>query len=463
MNRSLNNAKIRFAILRLAKSFDLRTWPYPSTNMALVPPQLAFRMNPMGETLSGDKSVADSSRSPAILSWLKERKEEMAALLAELVAIPTENPPGNNYQVCADLLEQRIQQLGLDCKRIIPVGPQDRPDEVPASLTANYGTGERVLYFHGHYDVVPAQSADQFQPLRKDNFLFGRGACDMKGGIVAMLYAILAIRACDEKLSGRIALTLVPDEETGGRRGSARLASEGWLGRNGMGMLLAEPTSGVVWNANRGAITLRVRVLGKSAHVGLQHQGANAFERMHQVVEHLQRLKREVERRTTNCAVGADQRRNSILLLGGQSGGGTNFNVVPDECWFTIDRRINPEEDLAEEKARLLELLEDCKQLGIPLEWEFLQEAGSTASRENEALGTALSQNVRAITGEAARFEMCPGLLETRFYAEAGIPAYAYGPGLLSVAHGPNEYVDLRKIIDCAAIYALTAIDMLNT
>src|SRR4029077_3988298 len=231
---------------------------------------------------------------------------------------------------------------------------------------------------------------------------------------------------------------------------------------NGVGMLLAEPTSGVVWNANRGAITLRVRVLGKSAHVGLQHQGVNAFERMHQVVERLQRLKREVEQRTTNCAVGADQRRNSILLLGGQSGGGTNFNVVPDECWFTIDRRINPEEDLAEEKARLLELLEDCKQLGIPLEWELLQEAGSTASRENEVLGTALSQNVRAITGEAARFEMCPGLLETRFYAEAGIPAYAYGPGLLSVAHGPNEYVDLRKIIDCAAVCALTAKEVLK-
>jgi succinyl-diaminopimelate desuccinylase len=69
---------------------------------------------------------------------------------------------------------------------------------------------------------------------------------------------------------------------------------------------------------------------------------------------------------------------------------------------------------------------------------------------------------VQAIAGEAPRLEMCPGLLETRFYAALGIPAYAYGPGLLSVAHGPNEYVDLRKVRDCAAIYALTAIKMLN-
>jgi acetylornithine deacetylase/succinyl-diaminopimelate desuccinylase family protein len=386
----------------------------------------------------------------------------MAALLAELVAIPTENPPGNNYRACSDLLEQRIRELGLECKRIVPAGAGSVGKDVPASLLASYGSGERTLYFHGHYDVVPAQSAEQFRPMRKENFLFGRGSCDMKGGIVAMLYAMLAIRECGEELKGSIGLMLVPDEETGGQRGSGRLAREGLLGQGGVGMLLAEPTSGVVWNANRGAITLRVRVLGKSAHVGLQHQGANAFERVHRVVERLQELKREVEQRSTRCAVGAEQRRNSILMLGGQSGGGTNFNVVPEECWFTVDRRINPEENLAEEKAKLLGALEECKQMGIPLEWEIFQEGGSAASGEDEALGKALSRSVQVVTGEAARFELCPGLLETRFYAAAGMPAYGYGPGLLSMAHGPNEYVDLRKMIDCAAIYALTAVDVLS-
>jgi len=397
-----------------------------------------------------------------MLSWLRERTEEMAALLAELVAIPTENPPGKNYRACADLLEQRVRELGLECRRIVPAGAGSEPEDAPASLLASHGSGERTLYFHGHYDVVPAQSAEQFRPMRKENFLFGRGSCDMKGGIVAMLYAMLAIRECGEELNGRIGLMLVPDEETGGQRGSGRLAREGLLGQGGVGMLLAEPTSGVVWNANRGAITLRVRVLGKPAHVGLQHQGANAFERMHRVVERLQELKREVERRSTRCSVGAEQRRNSILMLGGQSGGGTNFNVVPEECWFTVDRRINPEENLAEEKEKLLGALEECREMGIPLEWEVLQEGGSAASGEGEALGVALLRSAQAVTGEAACFEMCPGLLETRFYAAAGMPAYAYGPGLLSVAHGPNEYVDLRKVIDCAAIYALTAVEVLN-
>jgi len=384
----------------------------------------------------------------------------MAALLTELVAIPTENPPGNNYRACADVLENRLRQCGLECERLEAGDSKEGTSDSPVSLIANYGRGERVLYFHGHYDVVPAQSREQFQPMRKEHFLFGRGACDMKGGIVAMLYAILALKECGAELDGRIALTLVPDEETGGERGSAWLAGQGRLGRGGIGMLLAEPTSGGVWDANRGAISLRVRVLGKSAHVGLQHQGENAFERMIRVVERLQELKREVEQRSTNFNIGADQARQSILMLGGQSGGGANFNVVPQECWFTIDRRINPEEDLAEEKSKLIATLEHCQREGIPLEWEILQEGRSSACREEEPLGESLARSVSAVTGQAPRFEMCPGLLEIRFYAAPGVPAYAYGPGLLSVAHGLNEYVDLRKVIDCATIYALTAIEI---
>ena len=396
------------------------------------------------------------------MEWLRQREEEMAALLSELVAIPTENPPGKNYRACADFLEKTLQRVGLECERLEADQPREGSGEKPICLIASHGRGESVLYFHGHYDVVPAQSREQFQPSRKDHFLFGRGSCDMKGGIAAMLYAILALKDCGAELNGRIALTLVPNEETGGEGGSAWLAAQGRLGRGGIGMLLAEPTSGVVWNANRGAISLHVRVLGKSAHVGLQHQGENSFEKMVQVVQGLQELKQQVEQKTTGYNIGADQARHSILMLGGQSGGGANFNVVPEECWFTIDRRINPEEDMEEEKSKIVAALESCRREGIRLEWEVFQEGRSSACSEEEPLGKVLAQSVQAVTGEVPRFELCPGLLETRFYAAKGVPAYAYGPGMLSVAHGPNEYVDLRKIIDCAAIYALTAAEMMH-
>jgi succinyl-diaminopimelate desuccinylase len=429
---------------------------------------------------NGDRAVL----ADAIVKWARAHEEEMARLLAELVRVPTENPPGRNYSALTGVLARRLRGFGLRVERLRAAKPARARgmQENPACLLAGYGHGERALYFHGHYDVVPAQTREQFEPLRRKHFLFGRGACDMKGGIVAMLYAMRALRECGAELDGEIGLLLVPDEETGGARGSAWLEKEGMLGRRAIGMLTAEPTSGLVWNANRGAITLRVRVLGKSAHVGLQHWGENAFERMCRVVQRLQGLKREVERRTTAHSIGggrelkrgngrgaglateprASAARNSILLLGGESGGGTNFNVVPEQCWFTVDRRINPEEDFEAEKARLLGVLEDCKRQGIPLECEILQEGRSAACGEDEKLGRALAGSVKTVTGKAPQFEMCPGLLETRFYAAKRIAAYAYGPGQLAVAHGPKEYVDMRRVAACAAIYALTAREMLT-
>jgi len=160
------------------------------------------------------KASNDSLRTEGVTSWLRARREEMASLIAELVAIPTENPPGTNYRACAELLETRIRELNLDCTRVEPPGSRNETGEA-ICLLASFGAGERSLYFHGHYDVVPAQSPEQFRPFRKEHFLFGRGSGDMKGGIVAMLYAILAVRECGPQLNGKLCLTLVPDEETG--------------------------------------------------------------------------------------------------------------------------------------------------------------------------------------------------------------------------------------------------------
>src|SRR5713226_294730 len=111
-----------------------------------------------------------------LMEWLQQREDAMATLLAELISIPTENPPGNNYRACADLLENRLRRVGLDCERLEAGAQIEGTGDSPICLIANYGRGERVFYFHGHYDVVPAQSREQFQPLRKDHFLFGRGS-----------------------------------------------------------------------------------------------------------------------------------------------------------------------------------------------------------------------------------------------------------------------------------------------
>jgi len=143
----------------------------------------------------------------------------------------------------------------------------------------------------------------------------------------------------------------------GARRGDGRparvrrLAELGLLGADGIAMLTAEPTSGVIWNANRGAVTLRITTRGKHAHVGLQHPGVNAFEQMLVAASALRELKAEVEQRETRFALEPPEARRSILMMGGRVEGGTGFNAVPAECSFTVDRRINPEEDLETERS----------------------------------------------------------------------------------------------------------------
>jgi len=329
-------------------------------------------------------------------------------------------------------------------------------------VLAFVGEGKRTLYFSGHYDVVPAQDPSQFQPCLKGKNLFGRGSSDMKSGLAAMLFAAIALRDNGALRSGRIGLVFVPDEETAGPRGSRTLADRGILGQHAIGMLTPEPTGGIVWNANRGAITLNVILKGKTAHVGRQYEGINAFDHMLKVAGAVSALKAEVEQRATALHISPKAARRSILLMGGQSQSGANFNIVPERCSFTIDRRINPEEDLETEKQRLFSLLDELKRAGLDLEVKVLQEGQSSSSAEDAPLGRALARSIRTVTGKTPRFEMCGGLLETRFYAQRGIPAYAYGPGLLSVSHGPKEFVPIDRIAECAAIYALAAAEMLG-
>jgi acetylornithine deacetylase/succinyl-diaminopimelate desuccinylase family protein len=393
---------------------------------------------------------------------VRSLRDEMIAFTSELVAIASENPPGNAYPDCERAIEARLRALDLPCELVRYRPPKGtRDDSGAAVVLSRIGAGRRTLYFSGHYDVVPVTTAGQCTPSLDGKMLFGRGSADMKGGLASMLYAVVALQRLRVPLDGRVALVFVPDEETGGHRGSGFLAATKRLGTNGIGMLTPEPTSGVVWNANRGAITVRVTVHGREAHVGLLHQGRNAFEDAIRVVTQLQRLARRVGRRRTQFRVTPDAARRSLMLIGGRVEAGSNFNVVPGRCVFTVDRRMNPEEDFETERQALLTVFDEARRDGVKLDVEVFQEGRPSGSPDTTPLARALATHVRAVTGKAPRFEMCPGLLEIRFYAEQGMPAYAYGPGLLSISHGPKEFVNTDRIVECAAIYARTAASVL--
>jgi succinyl-diaminopimelate desuccinylase len=386
-------------------------------------------------------------------AWLDGRAEEMAKLVETLVAIDSENPPGRGLGACGRVLHQAMNRLELS-PELIEL-PASSGLEEPCLVRGSVGEGDRTVYFHGHFDVVPAQSREQFRPRRANGRIVGRGTADMKGGLVSMLYGAAAARDLGLLGENRIVLHVVCDEETGSVVGSGHLREAGMIDGGALAMLTAEPTGGVIWHASRGAITLRVEVEGRPAHVGQAHLGVNAFTQMVQIAEPLADLAHELLARRTDYPLESDAARGSMLVVGGASASGANFNVVPGMAWFSVDRRFNPEEDLAVELARLRTTIEEAAaRSGARVGVDVLQQQPSAATSAEHPAAVALARCIETVEGEQPRFELCPGVLETRWYAQLGIPAFAYGPGRLDVSHGPDEYIDEAAMRRCAAVYA---------
>jgi succinyl-diaminopimelate desuccinylase len=383
-----------------------------------------------------------------VQAWLDERAEDMAGLLDALVRVPTENPPGRELGRCALVLRDALERLGFS-PELIELAPTGSLEE-PAVVRGTVGSGAELLYYHGHFDVVPAQSPSQFEPQRRDGRIIGRGSADMKGGLVSMLYGAAAASELGLLGDRRIVFHLVCDEETGSSAGSGHLRSAALIDPDAVAMLTAEPTGGVIWHACRGAITLRVQTSGREAHVGYVHEGVNAFEHMIRIAEPLTALSRKLL-----------EERTSMLVVGGQAGAGAGFNVVPGSAWFSVDRRFNPEEELDQELARLTGMIEEAADAaGAQVDVEVLQAQPSGGTDRDNPAAQTLARCVEAVEGASPSFELCPGVLDTRWYSQLGIPAFAYGGGRLDVSHGPDEYIDESAMRRCAAVYALFAAEI---
>jgi succinyl-diaminopimelate desuccinylase len=276
-----------------------------------------------------------------------------------------------------------------------------------------------------------------------------------------MLYGAAAAAELGLLGDRRIVFHLVCDEESGSTAGSGHLRAAGLIDPAAVAMLTAEPTGGVIWHAWRGAITLRVRVSGREAHVGYVHDGVNAFEHMIRVAEPLTALSHELLDERTAFPVDSDRAAGSMLVVGGQAGSGAGFNVVPGAAWFSVDRRFNPEEQLDEELARLTGMIERAAgAAGANVDVEVLQAQPSGSTDHDHPVARTLARCVEAVEGGDATFRLCPGVLDTRWYSQLGIPALAYGGGRLDVSHGPDEYIHETAMRRCAAVYARFAAEV---
>ena len=299
-----------------------------------------------------------------IYNYIEKGKAKLCDSLKELVRIPTVNPPGTNYAEIVQLLQERCETLGMSTK-IVPVPQAEAQSVVPhaddyprMNLIARWDVGaEKTVHFNAHYDVVPVSGDWRFDPFKPEivgDWLYGRGADDMKDSIAALLFAIAALQENGAQPAFNIECSLTCDEETGGELGA------GYVARNGLVQAdyVVNCEGGSVLNVgvgHNGVLWLEVKVHGKAAHAANPDKGLNAFEKAAALVTEIQPLKQGLKASDRVFKTFSGDDRYPTLNIGGIFHGteGDKVNTVPAQTTFSIDRRILPNERLSTAEAEL--------------------------------------------------------------------------------------------------------------
>jgi succinyl-diaminopimelate desuccinylase len=369
---------------------------------------------------------------------------EVTALLADLVRIPSVNPrmgTGTGEGEVARYLGERLQALGLT-PAIIPVHP-GRPNVL---VTAAGRTGGGHLLLEAHTDTVPPSTgqADPFHPRLEGGRLHGRGACDTKASVAAMLAALRSVLSLAER-QATVTLAFTVGEELGHEGALALLAS----GFRADAAVIGEPTGLDVVVAHKGAARFKVVVVGRSAHSANPQEGVNAIGKMARVIRALDERIVPALGRQRHPLVGVP------TLSVGRIEGGLQVNIVPDRCSIEIDRRLNPGEDWPAVRETLATLLQELRgedpDLQVILE-EPYQHFGSMETSPDAPVVRVAREAVRRIDGEHPVRGVSYGTDAAEFSA-AGIPCVVLGPGDIAQAHTAAEYVEVQQVVKAAAIY----------
>lgn len=364
---------------------------------------------------------------------------------AELVRLPSPNPPGDEALV-AEWLKERCCSLGMQVtiKEVL----SGRPNVI-ARLGGDR-TGPTVVW-NGHTDVVPpgnGWTVDPFGGLVRDGRLYGRGAVDMKGALAAVLAEVTALRLTALPLHGSLVLTFVVDEE-GTQAGTRALVAERLKADCGV---VGEPTELAPVLAQTGSLRFEVTLYGHSAHASVPDQGLNAIYLMGRVLDRLQ-AHHEALRTKRHPLLG------SPTVSVGTIEGGTATSVVPDRCRITISRRTisqeRPTEPDEEIHALLTELAREDPHFHA--EWRRTMCCPASEIGSHEVIAQAARWAASVALGRDPGFQGWPANCDASFLInDLGIPTVILGPGDPTAgAHQPDEFIPLDELFRAAQTYAL--------
>ncbi|ABA77905.1 acetylornithine deacetylase/succinyl-diaminopimelate desuccinylase family protein [Rhodobacter sphaeroides] len=426
---------------------------------------------------SGQSGGMDDRR---LIAEVEARRADLVALTQDLVRIPTLNPPGRNYRALCDMLAARLAPQ-FEVELVRAHGAPGDSETYPRWNLIARRQGARdgdCVHFNSHHDVVEVGhgwTRDPFGAEVEGDRLYGRGACDMKGGLAASVIAAEAFLAVCPDFAGSIEISATADEESGGFGGVAYLARQGRFAHV-QHVLIPEPLhKDRICLGHRGVWWAEVETQGRIAHGSMPFLGDSAIRHMGALLAEIEeRLYPLLATRTTAMPVTPEGARQSTLNINSIHGGepepepgytGLPAPCVADRCRIVIDRRFLIEEDLDEVKAELRALAERLAEArpGFAFEIRDLFEVRPTLTDRDAPVVRSTAAAIERVLARQAEYVVSPGTYDQKHIDRIGKlkNCIAYGPGLLHLAHQPDEWVGIADMVDSAKVMALVLADLL--
>jgi succinyl-diaminopimelate desuccinylase len=410
-----------------------------------------------------------------VLAEVDRAADEIVDFAARLVRIPTVNPPGEEYEACANVIGDQLRAHGADVQLLPAMGRHEHTPQHPRInvIGRHDGTGS-AIHLNGHFDVVPAGlgwTRDPFGGEVADGRLYGRGSCDMKAGIAAAIFAVEAIRRAAINTIAPIEMSGTVDEESGGFAGVAWLAENRLLSRERTRAVIIPEPFGVdrVCVGHRGVYWFEVIAQGRIAHGSMPYLGINAIDGMSHLLDLVRdELGPALFGRVTAMPVVPEGSRHATININGIDGGqpvdDTPSPCVADRCRVVFDRRFLMEEGLERTRAEIAALVAKAQSrmpdVTFSIEDRLIFEP--TRTPEDAPVVGALAEAIRQVTGREAALVASPGTYDHKHVARiAGVPqCVAYGPGQLDLAHQPDEYCRVEDILTATKVLALAVMKL---